>query len=212
MAPRATPRPTSEVLPTAALRLPSLPSGIAGVEVRRSSRRRRTVSARVEADRIVVLLPAHLSVREEQDWVDRMVVRLGSKRGRSTRSDAELLRRARQVAARYLNAAAGTQLRPTSVRWVTNMNRRWASCSTESGAIRLSHRLQPMPDWVVDFVLAHELIHLVEPNHGRRFRALLANYPLAERAQGYLEGWSAAAGTPAAPGPDGVDGAGDEVD
>jgi predicted metal-dependent hydrolase len=49
-----------------------------------------------------------------------------------------------------------------------------------------------MPDWVLDFVLAHELVHLVEPNHGRRFQELLGNYPLAERAEGYLEGWSAA--------------------
>lgn len=192
MPPRAAARPASEVLPTAALKAPGLPSGITQVEVRRSARRRSTVSARVEADRIIILLPAHLSAAAEQQWVDKMVQRLADKRTTPAGSDAELAARAVQVASRYLDAAAGHELRPTSVSWVTNMDHRWASCSTDSGAIRVSHRVQAMPDWVLDYVLAHELVHLVEPNHGRRFRQLLANYPSAERAEGFLEGWSAA--------------------
>lgn len=205
-APRpAATRPATEVLPTAALKTPALPKGIGAVEVRRSARRRRTVSARVEADRIVVLMPAHLSISEEQDWVNRMVDRLSVRRAHSGRTDADLARRATQVARRHLDAAAGRELRPTSVRWVTTMNKRWASCSTDSGAIRVSHRVQAMPDWVLDFVLAHELVHLVEPNHGRRFQDLLACYPLCERAQGYLEGFATASGTTTGLCPDGID-------
>ena len=57
---RSVARPTSEVLPTAALRVPKLPAGISEIEVRRSAKRRSTVTARVEADRIVLLLPATL--------------------------------------------------------------------------------------------------------------------------------------------------------
>lgn len=187
-------RPASEVLPTASLRLPQLPTGITGVEVRRSARRRSTITARVEADRIVLLLPAHLSARDEQRWVDKMVARLDAKRARPARSDDELARRAELIARKYLNAPAGIPLRPNSVRWVTNMNKRWASCSTDSGEIRVSHRLQEMPDYVLEYVLAHELVHLVEPGHNRRFRQLLAAYPLAERAEGFLQGWAAAQG------------------
>jgi predicted metal-dependent hydrolase len=42
------------------------------------------------------------------------------------------------------------------------------------------------PDWVLDFVLLHEMAHLVHSDHGPAFRELLDRYPLAERARGYL--------------------------
>ena len=66
--------------------------------------------------------------------------------------------------------------------------------------IRLSHRLQAMPAWVVDYVLVHELAHLLEPAHGPGFRRLVEGYPRAERAEGFLEGFLVGTGAdPAAP-------------
>lgn len=174
-----------------------LPPGIDQVELRRSARRRRTVSARIEGNKIVVFLPAGMGAGEEQDWVNKMVARLGERQQRPVKSDEELMRRALQVAASYLDDAAGRELRPSSVRWVSNMNYRWGSCSTDSGAIRVSDRLQQLPEWVLDYVLAHELAHLVHASHGRRFNELVAAYPLTERARGYLEGWSQARSQPA---------------
>jgi hypothetical protein len=49
-----------------------------------------------------------------------------------------------------------------------------------------------MPGWVVDYVLVHELAHLLVPGHGPRFWELVSGYPKAERARGYLEGIAAA--------------------
>jgi predicted metal-dependent hydrolase len=82
---------------------------------------------------------------------------------------------------------------PTSVRWVDNMNSRWGSCTTGERTIRLSDRLQSMPVWVVDYVLLHELAHLLEPSHNARFWHWVDRFEKSERAKGYLEGVASAA-------------------
>lgn len=166
------------------------------VELRRSRRRRRTVSARVEGDSVIVMMPADLSAGEERDWVDRMLTGLArsQRRRRAPSDDSDLQRRAVALAAQWLDESAGHPVRPNSVRWVSNQNSRWGSCTVATGDIRLSDRLRAMPVWVVDYVLLHELTHLVEAMHTQRFRALLARFPKAERAEGYLLGWSAGNG------------------
>ncbi len=163
------------------------------VEVRRSERRRRTVSAYRDGERVVVLIPGQFSRAEEREWVDRMLERLAARDQRTRRSDTELAARAQRLVGRYLAEypAAG---RPASIRWVSNQNGRWGSCTPADRTIRISDRIMDMPDWVVDYVLLHELVHLVVPSHSTKFWALVGRYPRAERARGYLEGVSAAAG------------------
>ena len=85
---------------------------------------------------------------------------------------------------------------PVAVRWVANQRQRWGSCTPSTGVIRLSDRLQAMPSWVVDYVLVHELAHLVEAAHSPAFWRLVRGYPEAERARGYLEGYLAGQGAP----------------
>lgn len=164
------------------------------IEVRRSQRRRRTVSAYRDGERVVVLIPAQFSRAEEREWVDRMLERLNAREQRAHRTnDGDLAARAQRLAGRYLPDHPSAH-RPASVRWVRNQNGRWGSCTPADGTIRLSHRVQEMPEWVVDYVLLHELAHLVVPSHNAEFWALVARYPRSERARGYLEGVSAAAG------------------
>ncbi|MDH2415219.1 M48 family metallopeptidase [Nocardioides sp. CER19] len=174
----------------------------ANVEVRRSKRRRRTVSAYRDGDRIVVLIPASLSAKEETEWVAAMVARLEKQERRRKPSDDDLLRRALSLSDRYFGGIAI----PESVRWVENQNARWGSCTPGERTIRLSARLQGMPSWVIDYVLVHELAHLFEPSHDARFWGWVDRYPHAERAKGYLLGWSAAAKLEPPPGE------GDELD
>jgi predicted metal-dependent hydrolase len=166
------------------------------VEVRRSARRRRTVSAYRDGDRTVVLIPARFTKAEERRWVAEMLERLQARDQRKVRgprsSDAALLGRARQLSASVL---AG-RVQPTSVRWVSNMASRWGSCTPSDGSIRISDRLRAMPPWVLDYVLVHELAHLIEPGHGPAFWAAVHRFPKAERARGYLEGVAAAAHLP----------------
>lgn len=161
------------------------------IEIRRSTRRRRTVSARREGDRIVVLVPAGMPPAQESAWVAKLVARLEARPTRPrVRNDAELMARAKRLSAAHFDG----QAMPSSVRWVDNQERRWGSCSTGSGAIRLSRRLVGMPEYVVDYVLVHELAHLIEGNHSPAFWALVGRYPRSERARGYLEGVAATAG------------------
>lgn len=168
--------------------------------MRRSKRRRRTVSAYRDGDRIVVMIPASLSRREEAEWVETMVARLERSERRRRPSDAALMQRAMSLSDRHLGGLAV----PESVRWVDNQNSRWGSCTPGDRTIRLSARLQGMPAWVIDYVLVHELAHLLESGHDANFWAWVDRYPQAERAKGYLLGWSAAAHLDPPPG--------DEVD
>jgi predicted metal-dependent hydrolase len=168
---------------------PSLPGETPLVDVRRSARRRRTVSAYRDGDRTVVLIPARMSRAEERRWVSVMLDRLAAQDARLKPSDEALLARASDLSKKWLAGKA----RPASVRWASNQGARWGSCTPVDGTIRLSTRLQGMPSWVVDYVLLHELAHLLVPGHGPDFWELVERFPKTERARGYLEGVSATA-------------------
>ena len=158
------------------------------VEVRRSRKRRRTVAAYREDDKVVVLVPARLTRAEERECVATMLARLERSERRRRPSDAGLQHRAAELNEKYLDGRA----QPVTVRWVDNQNNRWGSCTPGDRSIRLSTRLQGMPAWVIDYVLVHELAHLLETGHTPAFWSWVDRYPKAERAKGFLEGVAAA--------------------
>ncbi|WP_461171882.1 M48 family metallopeptidase [Arthrobacter sp. Z1-9] len=167
--------------------------GGAPVEVRRSARRTRTVAAFWENGTAVVAIPARFSAAQEKEWVQRMLAKLhrqGERRSASGRkrpaSDAALAAHAAQLSERYLGGKAV----PASVRWVSNQNSRWGSATPADGTIRLSDKLRPMPQWVIDYVLLHELAHLLVASHNAAFWKLLEEYPDTARAKAFLEGVS----------------------
>ncbi|MDN6170059.1 MAG: M48 family metallopeptidase, partial [Micrococcaceae bacterium] len=176
-------RPTERELVTA--------DGV-NVRVLRSARRRRTVSGVWKDGAAVISIPATLSLRQENDWVDRMVPDILARRAKALgkfgeNADTELMQRAQRLNRKYLQSRA----EPLSVKWVTNQNTRWGSTSTGSGAIRLNHRLQQMPSWVQDYILVHELAHLIaEDGHGPQFKALEARFERLDEAKAYLWGVS----------------------
>lgn len=161
------------------------------VEIRRSARRRRTISAVWQDGTIVVSVPASGTPAQERAWVESMVARLTAQRDRQAAEHGPegLAARAEVLSRRYL----GGRARPASVRWVGNQTTRWGSATPSRGSIRLSTQLQGLPDWVVDYVLLHELAHLIEAGHGPRFQVLLAGYPRLAEAKAFLEGASFAA-------------------
>lgn len=172
---------------------PRVPS----VEVRRSGRRARTVSAWREGGRTVVAIPARFTGAQEREWVATMTARLDAADRRRRPSDDRLAVRAHELSTRYLSGRA----EPVAVTWSSRQGKRWGSCTPADGTIRLSDRLQGMPAWVIDYVLLHELAHLLHPGHGPDFWAELAAYPHTERARGFLEGISHANGSLVGEGP-----------
>lgn len=147
------------------------------IEIIRSSRRKKTVQARVTNGTIVVRVPAGLSRAEETRLVDSIVKKVSRKIGAA---NVDLAARAGRLANRF-----GLP-EPTSIVWSERQNTRWGSCSTSDGSIRISSRLETVPDFVLDFVIVHELAHLRVSGHGPDFQALMQRYPEAERATGYL--------------------------
>jgi predicted metal-dependent hydrolase len=164
------------------------------VEVRRSARRRRTVSADVRNGTVIVSIPASFTRAQEEEWVARMLRKIQGRLPSGSPTDAEdppgaLLRHARTLAERYL----GGRGIPETIGWVTNQNSRWASATPARRSIRLSHKLEGMPGWVVDYVILHEMAHLIEPSHNAAFWRLLESYPDTARAKAFLDGAAFAA-------------------
>jgi hypothetical protein len=143
----------------------------------RSAKRRKTISARQVGDVLRVSIPASMTKADEEHWVNEMVRRMERK---TASAEVDLAERAAILARRY-----GLP-EPASIRWVDNQNSRWGSTTPSEKTIRISNRLAGYPDWVLDYVLVHELAHLVVFGHGARFWALVDRYPKAERAKGFL--------------------------
>jgi predicted metal-dependent hydrolase len=162
------------------------------VEVRRSRRRQRTVTAYREDGLVIVCIPARFSKAEERRWIETMLERLAARERRRTPSDTRLLSRSRELSQRHLDGRA----EPTSVRWSGDQQSRWGSCTPADASIRVSDRLKGVPSWVLDYVLLHELVHLLVVDHGPAFWSLVDRYPRAERARGFLDGLSHASGLP----------------
>lgn len=153
------------------------------VKVIRSKRRKKTIEARLDGDVLEVLAPYHVSGKELEQAIAKLGQRLERKRRlRDESADDALQRRAEELNRRYFRG----KLQWKSIRYVTNQRRSAGSCSPGKGTIRISDRTRDYPTWVGDYVIVHELAHLIEPNHSKRFWDLANRYPKSERARGFL--------------------------
>jgi predicted metal-dependent hydrolase len=155
-------------------------------------RRRRTVAARLRAGVLELLVPDWMSHAERQRWAEVMSRRLQKRVERSRPSDDRLAARARALNENHF----GGRMRWTSIAFA-NMSHLWGSCTFTTGAIRIARRAASLPDWVLDYLLVHEMAHLEHSDHGAAFHELENRYPLTERARGYLMALDHAAGSSA---------------
>lgn len=155
------------------------------IELKRGSSRRRHVEGVLRGDTLVVSYPARMARPD----AERIALELRERmQRRLARERIDLRARARRLA-RELELPP-----PANVEWSDRQQHRWGSCTPEQRQIRVSSRLAGFPDWVLDYVLVHELAHLRHPDHSAEFHALVARYPLTERAIGFLTAISIYAG------------------
>lgn len=158
------------------------PETVWPVEILRSARRRKSVSAELKNGTLIVRAPATMSDADLQPVIDKLQQRLQKRLRPTAQSDEALQKQAQMLNTKYFNG----RLRWRSIRYVTNQEKRLGSCTPTQGTIRISHHVATLPAWVRHYVLVHELAHLEEANHGPRFWELVNRYPLTERARGYL--------------------------
>ena len=162
------------------------------IRVVRSRKRRKTVSATLDRGTLVVRIPAWFSKREEQEWVEKMRERLSRRQvAADLATDQDLVSRAERLNRRFFQGQLDF-----AIRWVTNQQSRWGSCTPLDGTIRISHVLAGLPEFVLDYVIVHELAHLLVADHSPAFWELVHRYPHTQKAIGFLEGYEFARNTP----------------
>lgn len=164
------------------------------LEVVVDSRLRTMARWSVTGKTIRLRIPNGTSRKDIERLIGDILPRVSRTRRRATRqTDQDLMARAQQLNQQYF----GGELSWSSIRWVNNMKQRLGSCTTggvTDGDIRISERIRTWPQYVVDYILAHEICHRKYPNHSADFWAYLARFPFTEKALGFIEGISFAEG------------------
>lgn len=145
-------------------------------------RRARRYLLRVDPDgRVRVTIPRGGSRREADafalrhlDWIARQRARLPAVPALPAEERRVLIRRAKQeLPARLMQLAARHGLTVSRVS-IRNQRSRWGSCGRD-GHICLNWRLVRMPEWVRDYVMTHELMHLRRLDHSPAYWKLVAS-------------------------------------
>ncbi|MBN1660232.1 MAG: M48 family metallopeptidase [Anaerolineae bacterium] len=158
------------------------------VEIVRDGRLRTRIHWEWHGDTVRVRVPRGVRQADVDRHVADIVAEVKRRRAQvRARADADLEAVAREISRKYF----GGEVKWHSIRWVGNMQKRLGSCTTggpTDGDIRISDKIRGWPDWVIEYVVAHELAHRVHPNHSAAFWEYLGRYPKTERARGFLQG------------------------
>jgi predicted metal-dependent hydrolase len=165
--------------------LPTLPSDLPQYRVVRKERRRRSISAFRQGGVIEIHIPAKMSKRQELEIIPEMIAMVLRREGRSRKTDLQLLEIGMELLAKYL---PDFDVAPGSINW-RNMSERWGSCTTVDRTIRISDRLIGAPNYVLNYIIFHELIHLRIPGHDQDFYNYLNRFTDQQKCEAFLEGF-----------------------
>lgn len=160
------------------------------VTVRRDKRLKKTARWGKEPDgSLLVRIPYRMRNVEIPELLESIQVQFANQKKRAQRrTHTDLQARARHINRTYFD----NRITWEAIRWVPPMKTRLGSCTTggpTDGHIRISEEIKVWPQWVIDYVIAHELTHRLHPDHSNAFwKTLTDAYPLTERARGFIKG------------------------
>lgn len=156
---------------------------ISGVKIIKSINRRKTVNARLINNVMHVYAPYRISQDKLDEIINSLKLRFNRAMVKARLNKEKPLKEiAEYINRKYFNG----KLNISSIEYVTDQTSKFGCCNYVNKSIRISHRVAHMPDWVRDYVVIHEMAHLIEPNHGSPFWDIVSKYRLSERARGYL--------------------------
>ncbi len=152
------------------------------IEIIRSAKRKKTIQAKIVDNVLRIYLPEGLSEKKEEEWINKLKQQIKKKqRKHKLNTTNELQKRAERINERYFNGCLDF-----TINFVTNQNTKYGSCTPASKRIRISDDIADYPQYVQDYLIMHELTHLIHPNHSNAFWEKVNDYPYVERAKGFL--------------------------
>lgn len=153
------------------------------VKVIRSQKRKKTIQAKIIGETLVIHLPAGMHSEDEKKTIEKMKVKIEKKKQKKQINENDYLN---NRFTEFNNMYFQGKLKVNSIEFVTNQKKSNGSCTPAKCTIRISHKLLEMPEWVLDYVIMHEMTHLVHPNHSKQFWEKVGEYEFTERARGFL--------------------------
>lgn len=162
---------------------------IDGHDIRVYRQRRRSFVMKTTPLGLVMFIPTRASLKSDvmRDFIRDALRKLGDK---TAPKDAPIVTSPQQLKRMVIDWAARMDVKPTRIS-VREMFRKWGSCSSK-GSISLNTALCQVPHPLAEYVIVHELVHLVEFNHSKAFWALMDRHlpDWREREQA-LQAWMA---------------------
>lgn len=154
------------------------------IKIKYSHNRRRTVGARFISGAMHIYAPSGIPEHKLNPIIDAFKKKFEKKQmKKELNSNPErLLEITNDLNRKYFDG----KLEVKSIAYSGEQDKMYGVCYHKRKEIWISYRLKEMPDWVRNYVIVHELAHLLQPNHSADFWNLVNRYKLAERARGYL--------------------------
>lgn len=166
------------------------------VEVRRT--KRKSAAIKITADmQIVVFVPLYVSDNEiermvisKSKWIDKHMLKVQStidERSKLEKITFEQVKKLADQAVEYIPKRVKYYAEKENFVYnkitIKNLVSRWGSCSTK-GNLNFNCLLMLTPDYVIDYIVVHELCHMREMNHSEKFWAevekIMPDYQRAE--------------------------------
>ena len=122
-------------------------------------------------------------VNERRDWIKEAQERIAEKKKKEEAApvivpfmEREMRRNLKKKLTAYIKGYEPVMGVKSNGFTIKKMKTRWGSCNVKTGHLNFNFALSQVPDECVEYVVVHELTHLLEPSHNARFWGLMEQY------------------------------------